>query len=395
MRSLYLIAITVTLYSNAYWWNGNEFVFGDRYVTNTHFSDETEQAVDATVDLNGQFIIPPLADAHNHNLQNPALAQRFQQRYIQQGVLYGAMLCGDPASAAETRLILSQAQLDMRVAGACVSSSDGHPLRMAMAAGERSPEEIYDKSYIVIDERTDIDAKAGLFERAGGDLTKLILVHHEDIARRDNNDYFGLNGLQPEVVAPLTRTLQERGQTVVVHTESAADFALAVTAGVDWIGHLPGYHWHEGKSAVDYRLTAEVIDAAAAQKTKVILTASVVELFKSMSEEQKARVQQLQHENIAALRNAGVTLLSGSDLFMGSVVDELIYLQQFDFTAAELLEMATYTTPRVLLPQRDIGRLQEGFEASFLAFEHNPLRDLTELKQPTRVVRQGALMWSN
>ncbi|WP_258807732.1 amidohydrolase family protein [Pseudidiomarina sp. CB1] len=89
------------------------------------------------------------------------------------------------------------------------------------------------------------------------------------------------------------------------------------------------------------------------------------------------------------LRHAGVTLLSGSDLFMGSVVDELLYLQKADFTPEELLIMSTFTTPKVLFPQRNIGRLDEGYEASFVSFDRNPMNDLEYLRSPAYVVKQG------
>lgn len=392
MRLWLMAVISTTLYTNAYWWTGDGFDYGKRYVADGIFVAASEQ-VDTTVDLEGQYVLPPLADAHNHNLQTPYLVENFAQGYVDQGVLYGAMLCGSPSSAAQTRELLAATALDIRLAGACVSSSDGHPLRMAMGGvgenAKQAPEAIYDKGYIVIDQPSDIAAKRRLFEQAGGDLSKLILVHHEDDARRNNETYFGLNGLTAEVFVNLVNELHKNGQTVVVHTESAADFALAVSAGVDWIGHLPGYHWHEGKTADDYRLSETVVQQAAAQGIAVIPTASVVNLFNGLNEQEVAQVQALQKENLHLLQHAGVTLLSGSDLFMGSVVDELLYLQQFDFTPAELLMMSTFTTPKALFPQRNIGRLDDGYEASFVSFERNPMNDLEHLSSPVYVVKQG------
>lgn len=391
MRLIVFALLSATLYSNAYWWNGSGFTYGDRYVADGQFVAETTE-IEETIDLAGQFVLPPLADAHNHNLQSPFLAERFAQRYIQQGVLYGAMLCGDPSSAAQTRNYLAQVQLDMRVVGACISSSDGHPLRMAMGGSDddakRTPESIYDNNYIVIDTPSDINKKKTLFDEAGGDLSKLILVHHEDDSRRQNPRYFGVNGLSAEVVPPLVADLHRRGQTVVAHTESAADFALAVAAGVDWIGHLPGYHWHDGKVASDYRLTQEAVNQAAAQGTLVIPTAAVVTLF-GLSQHELEKVQRLQAENLALLRQTGVTLLAGSDLFMGSVIDELLYLEQLNFSRVELLTMATQTTPRALFVERQIGALASGYEASFVTYRQSPLRDLQHLRAPQHVVKRG------
>ena len=52
------------------------------------------------MDLRGQVLVPPLAEAHNHNLQTAWGWQQFAQRYLDEGVFYAAMLCGDPASVA-------------------------------------------------------------------------------------------------------------------------------------------------------------------------------------------------------------------------------------------------------------------------------------------------------
>lgn len=391
MRLVVLALLSVTLYSNGYWWDGTGFEYGQRYVADGEFVDATAE-ITTKIDLAGQFVLPPLADAHNHNLQNPFLADRFAQRYIEQGVLYGAMLCGNPQTAEQTRKTLRGFHLDMRIAGACISSSDGHPLRMAMGgSGEnakRAPETIYDQSYIVVDDVSDIAAKQALFEQAGGHLSKLILVHHEDDTRRNNPTYFGVNGLEEEVVAPLVDALHKLGHTVVAHTESAADFALAVEAGVDWVGHLPGYHWHDGKDANDYRVSEIAAQQAALRDIAVIPTASVVNLFE-LTKVQRQQVQRLQAENLATLRQAGVRLLAGSDLFMGSIIDELVYLEQFDFSRTELLNMVTQTTPRALFPNRQLGALRVGYEASFVSYSNNPLEDLEQLRNPNYVVKNG------
>jgi hypothetical protein len=45
------------------------------------------------------------------------------------------------------------------------------------------------------------------------------------------------------------------------------------------------------------------------------------------------------------------------------------------FLNAQVLRIWSETTPRAIFPKRPFGRLADGYEASFLALEGNPLMD--------------------
>jgi imidazolonepropionase-like amidohydrolase len=47
------------------------------------------------------------------------------------------------------------------------------------------------------------------------------------------------------------------------------------------------------------------------------------------------------------------------------------------------------TTPRRMFPERSIGRLDEGFEASFLVLGGNPIEDFEQVKNIVKRVKQG------
>jgi len=176
---------------------------------------------------------------------------------------------------------------------------------------------------------------------------------------------------------------------VIAHTESAADFQTAVHAGVDAIAHLPGYHWWPGKTAADYRLADSAIAAAAKAKVAVMTTTSVSTLF-AIPADQLAAVRSLQQDNLRRLKQAGVTLLAASDRFDANVLTEINYLDSLSlFNRAELLQMLTQDTARFIFPNRNIGRLQNGYEASFVTVLANPLQDLSSLSQVQLRVRQG------
>jgi imidazolonepropionase-like amidohydrolase len=57
-----------------------------------------------------------------------------------------------------------------------------------------------------------------------------------------------------------------------------------------------------------------------------------------------------------------------------------------------LLRLATESTPRVLFPERLIGRFAEGAEASLIALDANPLVDLSAIRRVSLRVKQGNLL---
>lgn len=389
---------SATEYRNGLWWQGDSFVEQSWYVVNGRLQQQKPETISYTVDLKQQFVIAPFADAHNHNLQNPWLAQRFSQSYKQAGILYGLMMCSNGNVKAQTEAALADTSLSIELATACVTSSDGHPVRMALQpAGDGSeppkPEDVYDKSVIIIDTPAQITEKWPLIQASQTKIVKLILVHSEDQSRRDNENFFGVNGLTPEVVQELVPYLQEQGLRVAAHVESAADFEVAVNAGVDILAHLPGYNWWKGKTADHYRLSDAAIASAAEQNITLITTTSVVDLFTNTSAERKQQIQALQKENLSRLRAAGVPLILGSDRFDANVLTEYSYLTDMQlFEPAELLNMLTRDTARAIFPDRKIGEFRNGYEANFLVLAENPLEQSQAVKNVVMKVKQGEIL---
>ncbi len=384
-----------TLYKNGFWFQDGTFQQQDVYVKEGRFSNpQAATANSKVVDVTGLYLLPPFAEGHNHQLQNSWLVSRFSNKYVADGILYGLMLGGDAFSAQQARQQLAaDGNLDVLISGTTVTSSDGHPLRMILQPGPDgvvpTKQQVVDKWVIAVDSLTDIDRKMPLMVQGKPQLVKLILVHSEDETRRNNAEFDGVNGLRPELVKPLVKKLQQQQIRVIAHTESAADFAVAVEAGVDSVAHLPGYHWWAGKTAADYRLSDEAIATAKAKGVAVMTTTGVTALF-NMPASQLAEVKALQKSNLQRLRAQGVTLLVGSDRFDSNVLSEIYYLDDFQLlNRAELLTMLVQTTAQFIFPARQIGRIAPGYEASFVAVKQDPLQQLKALNQVVMRVKQG------
>jgi imidazolonepropionase-like amidohydrolase len=104
----------------------------------------------------------------------------------------------------------------------------------------------------------------------------------------------------------------------------------------------------------------------------------------------------LNRANLEMLLKHGVPIAIGSDEYGDTSVGEALYLHELGvFSPAALLRIWTETTARTIFPTRQLGRLQPGYEASFLSLAGNPLVDFSVVKQIRLRVKQGQLLEVN
>ncbi|MFG6466474.1 amidohydrolase family protein [Roseateles sp. BYS87W] len=376
---------------NARWFDGRSIQRGNLYVENGVFVAKKPPKVNRKMDMRGQVLLPPLAEAHNHNLQTAWGWNQYADQYIDEGVFYAAMLCGDPAGVAEVRpLAATPAAPDVNFVTACITSSDGYPL--AAVLPEPSAEAAARQQLIVLVDSPDEAAQKWPAIRArGGDWIRLVLAHSERPDLRQKTEHFGRLGLTPETAAALTRLAHADGRHVVAHVETAADFEAALAAGVDAIAHLPGYANTLDDAPEQFALTPALAARAAQQRTAVITTTAATALFKLEGAPLDA-LREVQRTNLTLLQAAGVPLRIGSDVFIGTARTELHALDALGLDRTLLLRLATVDTPRALFPRRKLGCFDAGCEASFLVLGGDPIADLTQIDRPMLRVKQGRLL---
>jgi len=384
---------------NARWFDGQGFQKGTLYVVDGKFTKSRPKRIHRRLELRDQYLIPPLAEANNHNLQSGWGVQTFGQRYLQDGVFYAAMQCGDPDSIASARPLLNQPDsVDVSFTTACVTSSDGHPLAPLLAqpvAEGQAPRQVSDfadRQLLLVDTPEQAQQKWPLVAPRKTDWLKIILAYSDRPELRGDPTALGRLGLSPETAAALVRLAHKDKLPVSAHVETAADFRAALEAGVDQIGHVPGYFAAFGDGPERFRLDEATAARAASQKTQV-LTATVANTLFPMSEEQRQAQRAVLAENLRLLKAAGAQLLLGSDNFPGTSLAELHHLAGLEvFSPAELLKMASISTPRALFPKRRLACFDEGCEASFLVLVRNPLEELHTLDKPLMRIKQGRLL---
>lgn len=377
---------------NARWFDGRQIQRGSLYVENGVFVARKPAKVNRKMDLRGQqVLINPLAEAHNHNLQTAWGWGQYADKYIDEGVFYAAMLCGDPAGVAEVApLAATPAAPDVSFVSACITSPDGYPL--AAVLPEPTPAAAAAQQLIVlVDTPEQARAQWPAIQARGGRWLRIVLAHSERAELREQAAMFGRLGLRPDTATELTRLAHANGRQVVAHVETAADFDAALAAGVDAIAHLPGYANTLDEPPERFAISESAAALAARQRTAVITTTAATGLFK-LDDARLAALREVQRANLARLQAAGVPLLVGSDVFIGTARAELHALDDLGLDRATLLRLATQDTPRALFPGRRLGCFEPGCEASFLLLGGDPLADLAQVDMPLLRVKQGRLL---
>ncbi|RTL43378.1 MAG: hypothetical protein EKK53_10095 [Burkholderiales bacterium] len=377
---------------NARWFDGHQIKRGDLYIEDGVFVAKKPAKVNRKMDLRGQqVLINPLGEAHNHNLQTAWGWRQYADQYIDEGVFYAAMLCGDPAGVAEVApLAATPAAPDVSFVTACITSPDGYPL--AAVLPEPTPAAAAAQQLIVrVDSPEQAREQWPAIQARGGRWIRIVLSHSERADLREQAGMFGRLGLRPDTAAELTRLAHADGRRVVAHGETAADFEAALTAGVDAVAHLPGYANTLDEPPERFAISEAAATQAARQHTAVITTTAATALFK-LEPDRLAALRDIQRANLARLQAAGVPLLMGSDVFIGTARAELQSLDELGLDRATLLRLATQDTPRALFPGRRLGCFEPGCEASFLLLGGDPLADLSTLNMPLLRVKQGRLL---
>jgi imidazolonepropionase-like amidohydrolase len=100
-----------------------------------------------------------------------------------------------------------------------------------------------------------------------------------------------------------------------------------------------------------------------------------------------------QIENLSILREAGVILVAGSDEYQHTSTYEVAHLRGLNvFSNAELLRMWSTNCATALFPERRVGRLAPGYEASFLALGGDPLADFAATRDIRLRVKEGVVL---
>ncbi len=386
----------VTHYANGLWYDGAGFVARDVYVKDGIFSEPADPETTHVIDLAGGHVVPAFADAHHHTvLCDPGRITQF----IDAGVVYAGILNARVHTRACQGELHGPQGVEILSALAGITARDAHPSQIGLYF--LKADEINGEWVHYVDSVEELDTVWPKIAATQPDIIKVFLSYSEDYEqlRFDTSIASWYRGVDPNLIPAIVERAHADNLRVSAHVMSAHDFEVGVMANVDIIAHMPGfapgpafteYDEHPYLKALledpnRYRVTPAMAEEAALRGVSVMTTVSG-----------GGSPSQAISQNFETLRNAGVTLLIGSDRGEFTSVDEAEYLVANNLMeSVEALNSLTMTTPQALFPNRKLGDLTVGGEATFVMLGQNPLVDFGAIRDVKRVVKRGETLRDN
>jgi imidazolonepropionase-like amidohydrolase len=388
-------------FANGRRFDGRGFVPGTFYVVNGALTFRRPGHVDRTIDLTGKYVIPPFGEAHNHNLvwSDEAGFSRLKNRYLADGIFY----VKNPTNLPRARAPLAgriniPTSVDAVFSNGGLTASGGHPVEIVRPNRGFTEADGEGAFYWVIDDLADLDRKWEKILAQKPDFIKTTLVYSEEYEKRkDDNSYFGRKGLNPALLPEIVRRAHAAGLRVSVHLETAADFHNALVAGVDEMAHMPGFAADEKMGLSRYEISEA--DARLAAKRRVVVVTTLGEMIDGLYGKDGALLPERRglHDmivhNLQILLKHGVPLAVGSDQYGETSMPEALKLYRLKaFDNLTLLKMWCEETAATIFPNRKLGHLKEGYEASFLVLGGDPLHDFNNVQKIEMRVKQGEIL---
>ncbi len=388
--------LRVVEYRNGFWFDGAVFRPATWYSAGGTLRSKRPAYVDEVVDLQRKWVVPPYAEGHNHWLE-PNAIDAYAQTYLKDGVFYLKDHTNAPVIRAKLDSTLNRpGTVDFISANQGFTGPGGHPVQIArqFLAFKAFPPSWTDRDlegnvYFAVDSAVQIDRAWSRLIESRPDFVKVFLLYSEEYARRkDDSAFLYRRGINPGFVPRIVELAHKARLRVSAHVYSATDFHNAVTAGVDDIAHMPGTGYDSTMGPAAFRISSE--DAALAARRGTTVTTTLSWLAELDSSRRVALVRDVIKPNVELLKRNRVPLFVGSDQFRATPAQEADVLASLEiFTNAELLRMWSMATPTAIFPNRKLGRFADGYEASFLVLEGDPLSDFANTHRIAKRVKQG------
>ena len=191
-----------------------------------------------------------------------------------------------------------------------------------------------------------------------------------------------------EELTALVEEAHSRGLKVASHAHGSEGIINALKAGADTIEHA---------SFIDDEGIRLAIENDAALSMDIYVTeyilgegASAGILEESLEKERKTGATQ--RANFRKAVEAGATIVYGTDAGVyphGQNAKQLSRMTRFGMTPLQAIQSATMTAAEVMGWGYEVGKIEAGYAADFVAVKGNPLENIELLEEPAAVIKGG------
>ncbi len=385
-------------FRNGQWYNGKDFTPATWYVSKGVFSKKSPAKIDSVIDLQNRWVVPPMGDANCMSVAGNSIASKQLGWYMGEGIFYLNILSNTKeARTALQGMVNTPESPDVVYANGAMTCTLGYPFLQieGPANNLRNPQKIaegYDflkvqrkmlaDGYWFLDNKDAVDRNWAAIKAQNPGVVFIVLHDAEKMGGKENK------GLTVDVAKAIIKKAHKSGLRVFAHVENADDVRLGIKLGVDGLANLPGAEWDGTGDTKAFELTDEDLKKLAKKKT------AVVPLFgHAQALGPRPAVQEYHAKTFKRLLAAGVQIAIGSDDPMRTTRAEVSYLfglPDMDYSA--LIKTFCETTPRAIFPNRKIGKIEDGYEASFLVLNDNPTTNLLKIRAISFKVKNGTLL---
>jgi hypothetical protein len=384
-------------YTNGYWYNGTEFLRAEWYVVNGLLTKKAPAKIDSVIDLGQRWVVPPMGDAFCSSVaDNPSAASNLKL-YFDEGFFYLQILGNTQEGRTNVQTLVNKSNTpDATFANGAITCSLGYPFVKyeGPAAGVKNPQlwgQKYDQiktstkmlgnAYWFIDNKTALNANWDKIKAQKPGVVSIFLLDTKNNGGKEGK------GLSEEVAKMVLKKAHKADLRVYAHVETADDVRLGIKLGVDGFANLPGSDWDGKGDSKRFDLNDEDLKKLVKKKTPVATAFS-----RALANGSIPAVQEYHGKVFRRLLENNVNLVLGSDDITRTGRGELNYWFNLNIDYSKILRILVENTPRAVFPDRKIGKFEDGYEASFLVLNDNPLVNILKLRAISFKVKKGVVL---
>lgn len=339
-----------------------------------------------------------MGDAFSSSVADNPSAANTLKMYSEEGTFYLQILSNTLEGRADAQKLLGKPGMpDVTFANGGITCTLGYPFVKyeGPAQGIRNPQTIAEQygfikeqrkmlgdGYWFVDSKDALDKSWNKIKEQKPDVISIYLLDSQNSGGKESK------GLSPDIAKLVVKKAHKSGLRVFAHVETAEDVRLGMKLGVDGFANIPGYNWDGTGDPSKYELSDADIKLLVKKKTAVITL-----LAHGQSAGARDTVQSFHAKTLKNLLAKGVNLLMGSDDELRTTRGELNYWYTLGYIEyPKVLKILCENTPRAIFPKRKIGRIDDGYEASFLVLSDNPVNNILKIRVASFKMKNGRFL---
>ncbi|HEY4957239.1 MAG TPA: amidohydrolase family protein [Caldimonas sp.] len=382
---------------------GNVLVQGNRIRTVNRSSASLTPSGATVIDGAGATLMPGMCEAHTHFSWNDAATlSAIQTMPLEEHVLWCAKVAKLYLDAGFTSCVgaaCAKPRLDVVIRNAINSGQIPGPRYLAASqeitvVGGLGDETLPHLPFpefsfgVNVNSADEMRTAVRLFLKYGVDSIKLNLSG-DNFTPDSPADTTWMSDAE---VAAAMDEVRVRGKRGTAHARSAASVKQALRHGIDVIYHA---------SYTD----SETLDMLEAAKDRVFVAPGIAILYAMLNEAEawgitraKATAMGYQHEwdaaleSLRAMHKRGIRILPGGDYGFAftphgqNARDLEFFVKYLGFTPMEAIRCATLYGGQIMMKEKELGTISDGFLADLLLVDGDPLANLGVLRDPKRIL---------